>query len=92
MRFPAAALGFLVVSFIFLAAFGVNSLILSSMNDAFYPIDDSMPSDYTDIVDLLNTALPVLSALFFIIGILLVFALESLSDEPEDYYQYYRRR
>ena len=89
MRFPLAALFFLISSFIFFVSWAVTSYLLSSVSDAMSPLAATLSSSgATDIIQLLPMALGIICALFFITGILLIFVLDSWSDEPE----MYRRR
>ena len=91
MRFPLAALFFLITSFIFFVSWAVTSYLLSSVSDAMSPLAATLSSSgATDIISMLPTALGIICALFFITGILLIFVLDSWSDEPEMYFT--RRR
>ena len=88
MRFPLAALFFLIMSFIFFASWAVSSYLLSAVGDALTPLSAGfMASDLGQYITLLPTAFGVICALFFIIGVLLIFVLDSLADEPEMYWK-----
>ena len=88
MRFPLAALFFLITSFIFFVSWVVSSYLLSSVGDAITPLSASfMASTQGEFITLLPTAFGVICALFFLIGILLIFVLDSLADEPEMYWR-----
>ena len=88
MRFPLAALFFLISSFIFFVSWAVTSYLLSSVSDAMSPLAATLSSSgATDIISMLPTALGIICALFFITGILLIFILDSWSDEPEMYWR-----
>ena len=88
MRFPLAALFFLITSFIFFVSWAVTSYLLSSVSDAMSPLAATLSgSGATDIISMLPTALGIICALFFITGILLIFILDSWSDEPEMYWR-----
>ena len=88
MRFPLAALFFLVTSFIFFVSWAVSSYLLSAMGDALTPLStEFMADDLSQYITMLPTAFGVMCALFFIVGILLIFILDSLADEPEMYWR-----
>jgi len=88
MRFPLAALFFLIMSFIFFVSWAVSSYLLSAVGDAITPLSASfMASTQGEFITLLPTAFGVICALFFLIGILLIFVLDSLADEPEMYWR-----
>lgn len=82
MRFSLASLFFIGVGFAFLALWGIFSFVLSEVNDALLP----GPTGASTTMELLPTAFGVLCAIFFITGIVLVFVLDSLADEPEMYW------
>ena len=86
MRFPLAAIGFLVTSFIFFVLWAFVSLYITTVVDALTPLAaDLSDSTVTGYLTLLPTALGVFCAIFFFVGIILIFVLDSLSDEPEYY-------
>ena len=88
MRFPLAALFFLITSFIFFVSWAVTSYLLSSVSDAMSPLAATLSSSgATEIISMLPTALGIICAIFFITGILLIFVLDSWSDEPEMYWR-----
>lgn len=91
MRFPLAALLFLVASFIFFIIWAVCAYMLSAVSDAMNPLSSMLSAEgatsFTGMLDLLSVAFGIISVIFFVAGILLFFFLESVSDEPE----YYRR-
>jgi len=87
MRFPTAALFFLVAAFIFFAFFAISSLLLTSVDEALDNVDSGMSSDYHTIKDLLPTAFGIIGAIFFVVGIVLIFIMDSLADEPEYYWR-----
>jgi len=84
MRFPLAALFFIILSFIFLAFWGFSSLLISETSDALSP---SAPSEALSIINLLPTAFGIICVVFFIVGILLIFILDSFAEEPELYWR-----
>lgn len=88
MRFPIAAVMFVVASFIFFILFAVSSMLMTEVGDALDNVDDGLPSDYTNLRNLIPAAFGIIGAIFFVTGILLIFFLESTSDE----YEYYPRR
>lgn len=84
MRFSIASLFFISMGFVFLAFWGFFSFVLSEVNSALY---DSAPADAQTILDLLPSAFGVMCAIFFVTGIVLVFVLDSLADEPEIFWR-----
>jgi hypothetical protein len=88
MRFPLAALFFLVTSFIFFVSWAVSSYIISAVDDALTPLSTGFStSNFSELVTLLPTAFGIICAIFFIVGIFLIFVLDSLADEPEMYWR-----
>ena len=87
MRFPVVAIFFVIAAFIFLALWGVGSLLLTEMSDALGTIDEDLDSTYHDEITLLTNGFGIIAAIFFVCGILLVFVLEALEDEPEMYWR-----
>lgn len=88
MRFPLAALGFIFASFIFFVAWAVSSYLINETKDAMTPLATELGSaEYSSMITLLPTVFGVICAIFFLVGILLLFVLDSLSDEPEYYYR-----
>ena len=88
MRFPLAALFFLIMSFIFFCIWAVTSYLLSTVSDVITPLStEFMSSTQGGFISLLPTAFGIICALFFIVGILLIFVLDSLADEPEMYWR-----
>ena len=88
MRFPLAALYLVIAGFMFLAFFGVGSLLLSEMEEALEANDDGLDNQFNFQTDLIISGFGLISAILFLLSFL-VFVIESLSDEPE---YYYRRR
>jgi len=87
MRFTLASVFFLIAAFIFFIMWAVSSFVITEVGDA---LDDTgLDSDYQGIKTLLSTGFGIIAAIFFVCGILLIFVLDSLADEPE---MYYRRR
>ena len=88
MRFPTAALFFVIACFIFFVLWAVSSLLLSEVAGVMQPLADQLPSDeYSNMLGLLPWAFGIICAVFFVSAIVVVFILESLSDEPEYYYR-----
>ena len=91
MRWPLAAVGFIVAGFLFLAFFGFASLLMTSVSDAITDnigiLDATGQTNVSGLITLIQTAFGVISAIFFATGVILFFVLESLSDEPEYYYR-----
>lgn len=72
------------MGFIFFALWAILSRYLGAVYDALYT---DAPAGAQSIMDLLPTAFGVLCALFFVVGIVLFFVMESLADEPEMYWR-----
>jgi len=93
MRFPLAAIGLVVAGFLFLAFWGFGSFLITETDNALDNVMNNLePSSQTEVngyISLLTTAFGVIAAICFVSAIILVFVLESLSDEPE---YFYRRR
>ena len=87
MRFPLAALFFLISAFIFFILWRVGSLLIDTTYDAMEPLSEGLPAGYASLIALLPTAFGIICAIFFVTGILLIFVLDSLADEPETYYR-----
>ena len=84
MRFPLAAMFFIIASFIFFVIWAVCSYMLGWAADALMPF---APAQADTTIMLLRDSFGVIAALFFIIGIILVFILDATADEPESYYR-----
>ena len=88
MRFPLAALFFLITSFIFFVSWAISSYIITAVDDALTPLSTGFStSNFSNLVTLLPTAFGIICAIFFITGILLIFIMDSLADEPESYWR-----
>lgn len=87
MRFTLASLFFVIAAFVFFLLWAVSSFVITEVGDALDPIDDALPSEYNDIITLLPTAFGIICAIFFVTGIVLIFVLDSLADEPEMYWR-----
>lgn len=81
MRFPLAAMFFVIGCFIFFVYWVFSSLIIGAVHDA-------LPSSNADhIINVIPWAFGIICAIFFVSALVSVFFLESLSDEPEYYYR-----
>lgn len=89
MRFPLAAVLFIVASFIFFTFFAVSFYFMTTVDTAIDNLSPGYDSTFQSLVDLLPTAFGVIGVIFFIVGILLIFVLDSLRDEPEYFYRRY---
>ena len=88
MRFPLAAVFFIVLGFIFLAFWGFSSFLLSSVVDAMTPYANELgQSEYSNLLVELPVAFGIICVLFFIVGIVLFFILDAMADEPELYWR-----
>ena len=88
MRFPLAALFFLIAAFIFFCFWAYSSLVMTTVSDALTPLGSGFStSSFSNLVTLLPTVFGIICALFFIVGILLIFVMGSLADEPEMYWR-----
>ena len=89
MRYPAAALGFVIACFIFFVLWAVSSFMLSEVGGAMQPFASQLSTDnYSNMLGMLPWAFGIICAIFFVCAIIFVFLLESFSDEQE----YYIRR
>lgn len=84
MRFPIAALLLVVTGFIFLAFFAVGSLLLTEMDDALDPT--GLDGQFAYEVDIIIAAFGIIGAIVIVMAII-IFVIESLSDEPEYYWR-----
>jgi len=86
LRFPTAALFLVIAGFMFLAFFGVGSLLLSEMEEALEANDDNLDGQFNYEVDIIITAFGVIAAIMLVMAVV-VFIVDSLSDEPEYFYR-----
>jgi hypothetical protein len=84
MRFSIASLAFICSGFIFFVLWAVSSFVLTEFYDAMSP---TAASEAIGIMELVGTAFGIICAIFFVTGILLIFVLDSLADEPEMYWR-----
>ena len=88
MRFPLAALGFMIASFILFVFTAVSFKILTATKDAMTPFADKLNNPtLSAIYNNLPLAFGIMAVIFFIAGILAFFFFESVSDEYEYYYR-----
>jgi len=84
MRFGSASILFIVTGFIFLIVWAVMSLFLDEVHSAMSAV---APAEALGIINLLPTAFGVICAIFITTGVVLVFVMDSLQDEPEMYWR-----
>lgn len=91
MRFPIAAIMFLVASFVFFIIWIIITYFISVTYNALSPLSSTInvadQSSFLDDLGMIQMAFGIICVLFFIFGIILIFVLESWSDEPEYYYR-----
>jgi len=85
MNYVVSAVFFLVASFIFAICWAVTSFMLDEIATAMGGFAAGMPA--ADTISLLSWAFGIFCVLFLLVGIVLIFILESMRDEPEYYYQ-----
>jgi hypothetical protein len=86
MRFPLASIFFIIASFVFFMCWSVGTFVIDEIGGGLD--DTALPSEYQDTKSLLSTnTFGILSAIFFVIGILSIFLLDALADEPELYWR-----
>ena len=86
MRFPVAAILFLIGSFIFFVIYATCSLILNETAGALLATANA---NATATINMIQTGFGVIAAVFFFVGLLLIFILDSTADEPEEYWRGY---
>lgn len=88
MRFPLAAMFFLITAFIFFCFWAFSSFLLDAVVTAMTPLaSDLAEPSYTNLLTLLPWAFGIICVLFLVAGIVVVFFLEATADEPEYYYR-----
>ena len=91
MKFPISALLFLILSFIFFIVWAVSTLLIDTVYNAMSPLGSMLSvgdnSNYQALISQIPLAFGVICVLFFVVGIILIFVLESWSDEPEYYWR-----
>ena len=88
MRFPIAALFFVIACFIFFVLWAVSSLLISEVANAMAPLASQLSTnEYSEMLGMLPWAFGIICAIFFVSAIIVVFVLDSFGDEPEHYYR-----
>ena len=87
MRFAIAAILVVIAVFGFFVGYGVCSYLLSSVYTSLEPFADALSSSNAkDDMILISSAFGIICA-FILVMIIVVFVLDSLSDEPEMYWR-----
>ena len=86
MRFPVAALLLVVTGFIFLAFFAFGSFLISETGDALIARSDSLDPQFGYQVNIVTTAFGIIGAIMITMAVI-IFVVESFSDEPEYYWR-----
>lgn len=86
MRFPTAALFLVIAGFIFLAFYGVGSLLLSETSDALLADSADLDPQFGYQITIIIAAFGVVAAVMLVMAVV-VFVIDSLSDEPEYYWR-----
>ena len=90
MRFPLAAMYFIIIGFIFLAIWGVSSYMISQFGLALDPfVEEINESGLNDLMTTIPYAFGIICVLFFVVGIVLFFILDANAEEPELYWRRY---
>jgi hypothetical protein len=92
LRFPIVALLFICLSFAFFIIWAVMSYVLSIMHDTLSPMGASFGNatdnaTFQNILTEIPAAFGIICVIFFVTGLVLIFVLDSWSDEPEYYYR-----
>lgn len=87
MRWAAASLFFVISSFIFFIFFAVSNMIITETHDALDARGGDLGTGFNTILSLLPEAFLIIGVIFFLTGILLIFVLDALADEPEYYWR-----
>lgn len=91
MKWPAASLFFLILSFIFFIIWLVSSFLLDAVYKAMMGVRGTLTASsnhsFTNILNNISVGFGIICVLFFVCGIVLFYVLESWSDEPEYYYR-----
>jgi len=88
MRFPLAALFFIVIGFIFFVIYAVSSYLINTVKDTMTPLADSLGSaSYNNLLAVIPYAFGIICVLFFVVGIILFFVLDATAEEPEMYWR-----
>lgn len=84
MRFPIASIIFVIASFVFFIIWACMSYFIDQFTTALTPY---APSQAQETMTLLTNAFGFFGVLFFFIGVVLVFLLDSTRDEPETFWE-----
>ena len=88
MRFPIAAIFFLITSFIFFIGWAVSSFFINTIKTNLQDQVTALGnSQLNEIWTTLPTAFGVICLLLFVIGIVLLFFLDATRDEPEYFWR-----
>ena len=83
MRWSIASIVFVAISFIFFVMYAILSKLLFEVRTALETI-----CGFNDaILSSLQNAFMIFGIIFFVVGIVLTFVADSLSDEPELYWR-----
>ena len=83
MRWSIASIVFVVISFIFFAMYAILSKLLFEVRTALETICGFNDATLSS----LQNAFMIFGIVFFVVGIILPFIADSLSDEPELYWR-----
>jgi hypothetical protein len=87
MRWAIAAVLFIIAIFGFFVGYAVSSLVLNEFKDALDPHAAKLSgTEATDTMILIQSAFGIICSISFVL-IVVVFVLDSLSEEPEYYYR-----
>lgn len=87
MKFAVAAVLLVVAVFGFFIGYAVSSFLLGAVYDALTPFADQLStSNAKDDMVLVNSGFGIICAIILVF-IIIVFVLDSLSDEPEVYWE-----
>ena len=85
MRFAFSSIFCIITGFVFLLMWGVTSYFLNEVKDAMTPYLTG--TTYSNYITLIPTAFGISAALFFIVGIVLFFIVDTMSEDYEGYYR-----
>ena len=92
LKFPILAIFFLCISFIFFIIWLVMTYLLNTIRDTLQPLGSTITNSadnasFQNILTEVPMAFGIICCIFFVVGIILIFVLDSWSDEPEYYYR-----
>ena len=88
MRFPRAAIMFLIAAFVFFLMFAVSSRIINETDQALDTYDSGYDSTYQNIKTSISVAFGLIALILFVVGVIITFFVDALGTE----YEYYPRR